>query len=141
MLKKCLHHECFQILQNIPVQHSNPFHAIDLFIYPLKISENLWYSDVFRDYKKRPVAWDGSTENLRTTTYAATKFISVLSCSLLPVHAEVQRPHVCLQESKLLIGECFINVPITQKVVLVNTTLLTTTYDWKKVKICHIIRI
>ena len=30
--------------------HFNPFHATDLFWYPLKTSENLWYSDVFRGY-------------------------------------------------------------------------------------------
>ena len=37
----------------------NPFHAIDLFWYPLKTSENLWFSDVFRGYQKRSVAWNG----------------------------------------------------------------------------------
>ena len=25
------------------------------FLYPLKISENLWFADVFRGYVKRPV--------------------------------------------------------------------------------------
>ena len=33
-----------------------PFHATGLFLYPLKTSENLWLSDVFRGYRKRPVA-------------------------------------------------------------------------------------
>ena len=28
-------------------------------IYPLKISENLWKSDVFRGYRKRKLAWNG----------------------------------------------------------------------------------
>ena len=37
----------------------NPFHATDLFWYPLKTSENLWFSDVFRGYQKRSVAWNG----------------------------------------------------------------------------------
>ena len=37
----------------------NPFHATDLFRYPLKTSENLWFSDVFGGYQKRPVAWNG----------------------------------------------------------------------------------
>ena len=36
----------------------NPFHAIGLFLYPLKISENLWFSYVFRGYRKRPVTWN-----------------------------------------------------------------------------------
>ena len=37
----------------------NPFHATGLFLYPLKTSENPWFSDVFRRYGKRPVAWNG----------------------------------------------------------------------------------
>ena len=32
------------------------FHATGLFLYPLKTSEILWFSDVFRGYRKRPVA-------------------------------------------------------------------------------------
>ena len=35
-----------------------PFHATGLFLFPLKISENLWFS-VFRGYRKRPVTWNG----------------------------------------------------------------------------------
>ena len=34
----------------------NPFHATDIFLYPLKTSENLWFSDVFRGVRKSPVA-------------------------------------------------------------------------------------
>ena len=34
----------------------NPFHAFGLFLYALKLPKNLWYSDVFRVYRKRPVA-------------------------------------------------------------------------------------
>ena len=37
----------------------NPFHATDLFWYPLKTSENQRFSDVFRGYQKRSVAWNG----------------------------------------------------------------------------------
>ena len=36
----------------------NPFHTTGLFRYPLKTSENQSFSDVFRDYPKRPVAWN-----------------------------------------------------------------------------------
>ena len=39
----------------------NPFQAIDLFLYPLKTSENLWFSDAFWEFRKRPVAWNGSS--------------------------------------------------------------------------------
>ena len=37
----------------------NPFHATDLFWYPLKTSENVWFSDVFKGYQKGSVAWNG----------------------------------------------------------------------------------
>ena len=37
----------------------DPFHATDLFWYPLKASENLWFSDVFMGYQKRSVVWNG----------------------------------------------------------------------------------
>ena len=32
------------------------FHAADLFLYTLKTSENLWFSDEFWEYKKTSVA-------------------------------------------------------------------------------------
>ena len=35
------------------------FHDTDLFLYPLKISENQRLSKVFRGYRTRPVAWNG----------------------------------------------------------------------------------
>ena len=34
-------------------------HASDLFWYLLKTSENLWFSDFFRGFQKRSVAWHG----------------------------------------------------------------------------------
>ena len=37
----------------------DPFHFTDLFWYPLKTSKNLGFSDVFRGYQKREVAWNG----------------------------------------------------------------------------------
>ena len=41
----------------------NPFHTTDLFLYHLKTSENQSFSDVFRGYKKRSVAWNGFTSH------------------------------------------------------------------------------
>ena len=41
------------------VNDINRFHATGLFLYPLKTSENQRFSDVFRCYRKRPVAWNG----------------------------------------------------------------------------------
>ena len=43
----------------IVFDYLNPFHATDLFWYPLKTSENQRFSDVFRGYQERSVAWNG----------------------------------------------------------------------------------
>ena len=47
---------CLPLLKEILFLLINPFHATDLFWYPLRTSENLWFSDVFREYQKRSVA-------------------------------------------------------------------------------------
>ena len=49
----------FLINKFITIRFINPFHATGLFRKPLKTSENLWFSDVFKGYQKRPVAWNG----------------------------------------------------------------------------------
>ena len=36
----------------------NPFHATDLFLYPLQKSVIFWFSDVCRGYRKRTMAWN-----------------------------------------------------------------------------------
>ena len=35
------------------VRFGNPFHATGIFLYPLKTSENLWFSDIFKGYRKK----------------------------------------------------------------------------------------
>ena len=37
----------------------NTFHVTGLFLHALKKSESLWFSDVYRGYRKRPVTWNG----------------------------------------------------------------------------------
>ena len=37
----------------------NPFNVTGLFLHPLKTSKNLWFSDVFRGYRKRQMVWNG----------------------------------------------------------------------------------
>ena len=39
----------------------NPFHATSRFLYPLK-TENLWFSNVVKGYRKRLYAWNGLTK-------------------------------------------------------------------------------
>ena len=45
-------------------KYINPFHAAGLFEYPQKTSQNFWFPDVFREYRKRPVGRNGLTANI-----------------------------------------------------------------------------
>ena len=42
----------------------NPCHATALFLYPVKTSESQRFSDIFREHRKRPVAWKKNLELL-----------------------------------------------------------------------------
>ena len=44
----------------------NPFHGIGLCSYPLKTSENCRFLDIFRGYRKKPVAWKMLTHSSQT---------------------------------------------------------------------------
>ena len=41
----------------------NPSYVVGVFLYPLKTSENIGLSDVFRVYRNRPPAWNGFDYN------------------------------------------------------------------------------
>ena len=41
------------------MEEFNPFYTTGIFLYPLKTLENERFSDVFRGYRKKPVAWNG----------------------------------------------------------------------------------
>ena len=49
----------FFTASSIPLFLVNPFRATSLFRYPQKISGNQKFSDVFRRYRNRLVAWNG----------------------------------------------------------------------------------
>ena len=55
----------------------NPFHVTGPFLYPLKISENR-RSDIFRGYKKRPVAWNELKLSIMHQSTANTYALSIL---------------------------------------------------------------
>ena len=68
----------------------NPFYATDPFWYPLKTSENQTFSDVFRGYQKRSVAWNGLknilTENIKDAIFTRPK--SRWQSEILETHVE-----------------------------------------------------
>ena len=49
-----------------------PSHNTGLFRYLLKTSENIWLSDVFRGYRKRPVARNGVISKTQKKDLSAT---------------------------------------------------------------------
>ncbi|XP_036049559.1 deleted in lung and esophageal cancer protein 1 [Onychomys torridus] len=52
--------------------------------------------------------------------------------SYLPVYAEVQQPHVYLQNSHVEFSNLYLGVPTKSTIVLVNGTLLPTRFHWGK---------
>ena len=69
---------------HICTEPCNPFHANDLFWCPLKTSENLWFSNVFRGYQKRSVTWNGLKFNLTNWSNTLKQFVgkTLRSCQL-----------------------------------------------------------
>ena len=61
MQKKCrlLHYKKYELSNLYFLEIFIPFHSTSLFAYSLKILKKLSFSDVFRRYRKRPVAWNG----------------------------------------------------------------------------------
>lgn len=56
-----------------------------------------------------------------------------LCFSYLPVYAEVQQPHVYLQNSHIEFSDLYLGVPTKSRTLLVNGTLLPTRFHWGKV--------
>ena len=44
-----------EVHQMPDTEYVNPFHATDLFLYLLKTSENQRFSDIFKEWRRRPV--------------------------------------------------------------------------------------
>ena len=58
----------------------NPFYATSLFRYLLKISENFWFPDIFKGYRKRLVAWNGLTRNRGIEEAVKNLWVATLYC-------------------------------------------------------------
>ena len=63
----CITFSVVRFLFYLPGEYVNPFHAFCLFLHPLKTSENLLFSDVFRRYRKRSVVLNGLIPWANTT--------------------------------------------------------------------------
>ena len=62
-------------------QNIDLFYATGLFLYPLKTSENQRFSNVFRSYRKRPVACNG-LKYIETKKDIVTKWVNPFSANL-----------------------------------------------------------
>ena len=58
----------------------NPFFATSLFRYLLKTSENFWFPDIFKGYRKRLVAWNGLTRNRGIEEAVKNLWVATLYC-------------------------------------------------------------
>ena len=54
----------------------NPFHVTGFFLYPLETFENVWFSVVFRGYRKRPDKWNELMEIIVVVSVKSWKFIN-----------------------------------------------------------------
>ena len=59
----------------------NPVHAASLFLYLVKTSRKLWLSDVFKGYRNRPLAWNGSTMTFLLYNNCRVKSVHIRSFS------------------------------------------------------------
>ena len=55
MINYCRIRGCSEIKSNIGTKLAHPFYVTNLFLYPLKASENQRFCNVFRQSTKRPV--------------------------------------------------------------------------------------
>ena len=50
----------------VSYNYFNPFHTNSPFLYPVKTSESLWISDIFRGYKNGTLEWNGLKKEIFT---------------------------------------------------------------------------
>ena len=64
------------LLTIIWINPSTQFSTTGLFLYPLKTSENPWFSNDFRGHRKRTMTWNRLTTNVPTNALQTKRLIS-----------------------------------------------------------------
>ena len=64
------------LLTIIWINPSTQFSTTGLFLYPLKTSENPWFFNDFRGYRKRTMTWNRLTTNVPTNALQTNRLIS-----------------------------------------------------------------
>ena len=88
--------------KNLLQLHINPFHVTDLFQYPRK-TENQRFSDIFRGYWKRSLAWNGLNALVFVGAYSSWGGISVVINLITLLNSEMY-----LETSRTSMMEVFI---------------------------------
>ena len=82
-LRLALNYLGLNLLVCAAVSFSKPFYATDLFLYPLKALEDVWFSDVFREYRIRSVASKKKKKKKNRWTRHNKKWNSLLTVGWL----------------------------------------------------------
>ena len=110
----------------------NPFHATDLVWYPLKTSENLWVSDIFRGYQKRSVAWNGLSHHIclkfQHRYWQSPKYYSVL-LTLSWRKSLACRNHSIICPANRWIGFYIITTSVMKELILQLSSLSMAAFD------------
>ena len=75
------------------------FHTTRLFLHPLKTSENLWFSDVFRGHRMRRVAWNDLIKDM--LSYAIVFIDGIVVSVLRPLNRETILAVNALNQNKV----------------------------------------
>ena len=66
------------------------FDETGLFLYPLTTSENHWFSDIFKGYRKNSVAW--TTNGAKYSRIDQVKFLKAIFNKFYLVHSWIRCP-------------------------------------------------
>ena len=74
----------------------NPLQPSVAFLYPLKISENLWFSDVFRGYRKATLGCNGLNKkslDVHVQVKGCTRMFTILESSFMIILSKTNEKH------------------------------------------------
>ncbi len=49
---------------------------------------------------------------------------------MIPASAEIQRPSLVLEQASVYLDSCYVGIPYTQQIMIINRGLLPTKYEW-----------
>ena len=123
----------------------NSFYSTDVFLYPLRISENPWFC-VFRGFRMRPVAWEGLIPKKNSLKGIALYKVLDYKETIVPVNDKTQADGPQSETVLEIVAEYCMNValPLSLSVslsLIIMKLHLTTSKDLglanvRKIKTC-----